>query len=296
MTQTQTTRDIVTALNSAGAAPRRHLELSDGRALAHWRNHQGEAHYERPRHHALSIYTRGGEQTSRQHKGRAVSHGFPGATCLFPAGSRSHWRIDGPFEFVHFYFTDRDLECCMEQTWDREPGSVTLEARYQVQDDVLAHAGQLLELSDWQAPSQPQAMDHLAHWLLVQITGRYSTADLAEPVVKGRFSRRQQRSLEERIEQALNEPLDLATMAGWVHLSPYHFARLFRASFGMAPYQYVQERRLQRARALLQRPHAKITAIALECGFGDGSQFSRAFRKRFGKTPSAYRSQFVSAN
>ncbi len=83
-------------------------------------------------------------------------------------------------------------------------------------------------------------------------------------------------------------------MAGWVNLSPYHFARLFRATFGCAPYQYVQEQRLIRARNLLRQPGHKITAIALACGFNDSSQFSRAFKARFGVTPSGYRTQVIS--
>ncbi|TNE81943.1 MAG: AraC family transcriptional regulator [Gammaproteobacteria bacterium] len=285
----QQPRDIVTALTSAGAAPRRVVELNDGRAMAHWRNEYGQANYERPRHHALSIYTQGGETTTRQVNGKAVSHGFPGAVCLFPAGSQSQWNINGPFEFLHFYFTDQDLQHCMESTWDRDPSCLRLEEQYQVEDGILAQAGQLLTMSDWNSVNQPQAMDHLAHWLILQLASRYGATTLQEPDVQGQFSRRQQQALVHRIDEALGQNLDLATMAGWLSLSPYHFARLFRASFGLAPYQYVQEQRLLRARRLLQHPAAKITAVALECGFGDHSQFSRAFRKRFGVSPSQYR-------
>lgn len=286
----QETRDIVHALTAAGAAPRRVQELNDGRALAHWHNHHGEARYERPRHHALSIYTRGGEYTTRQVNGQAVSHGFPGAVCLFPAGSQSLWRINGPFEFLHFYFTDQDLHRCIESTWDREPATLQLGERYQIEDDLMAQAGRLLDLSEWDSAAQTQAIDHLGHWLILQVAGRYGARTLAEPMVSGRLSGAQQRQLINRIDEALDAPLDLATMAGWLNLSPYHFARLFRASFGLAPYQYVQEQRLLRARRMLQQPAAKITAVALACGFGDHSQFSRAFRRRFGQSPSAFRS------
>lgn len=290
-TERYETRDIVQALTTAGAAPRRALELNDGRALAHWHNHHGEARYERPRHHALSIYTRGGEQTSRLTNGRPVSQGFPGAVCLFPAGSQSLWRINGPFEFLHFYFTDQDLQQCIERTWDRDPASLNLSERYQVEDDLMAQAGRLLDMSDWELAGQPQAMDHMGHWLITQITCRYGSRSLPEPTVRGQFSRAQQTTLTARIDESLDQTLNLATMAGWLNLSPYHFARLFRASFGLAPYQYVQEQRLLRARRLLHQPGAKITAIALGCGFGDHSQFTRAFRRRFGQTPSAYRSR-----
>ncbi|WP_416398767.1 helix-turn-helix domain-containing protein [Allohahella sp. A8] len=282
-------RDIIAALRAAGAAPRRVLELERGRALVHWQNHYGDAQYERPRHHAMSIYTRAGEQTSRQVKGRAVSRGFTGAICLFPAGSQSQWQIRGDFEFLHLYFTDLDLQRCMTQVWDREPSSVQLNERYQIQDELIAQTGRLLSMSGWETPEDSMGIDHLTHWLMVQIVSRHASVKVSTPVVSGTLTRHQRQLVSGRIEAQLSEPLTLEAMAGWVSLSPYHFARLFRASFGCAPYQYVLEQRLARARELLRQPENKITVVALLCGFGDHSQFTRAFRKRYGVTPSDYR-------
>lgn len=282
-------RDIVDTLRTAGVAPQRMLELDQGRALAQWQNGQGEVRYERPRHHALSIYINKGELARRVVNGNVVSHGFPGAVCLFPAGSRSSWQIGGQFEFFHFYFNDRDIAQCAEQTWDIDPDKRQLGELYHAEDPVLAQAGKLLALSDWQAPGQTMAMDHLAQWLLLQVVSRHSDLRQTAPEVKGQLSHQYRRILQERIDAQMGQPLTLADMAGWVNLSPYHFARLFRATFGCAPYQYVQEQRLIRARDLLRNRSSNITAIALTCGFNDSSQFSRTFKARFGVTPSGYR-------
>lgn len=283
-------RDIVDTLKTAGVAPQRMLELDQGRALAQWQNGQGEVRYERPRHHALSIYINKGELARRVVNGNVVSHGFPGAVCLFPAGSRSSWQIGGQFEFFHFYFNDRDIAQCAEQTWDIDPDKRQLGELYHAEDPVLAQAGKLLALSDWQAPGQTMAMDHLAQWLLLQVVSRHSDIRQPLPEVTGQLSLRYRRLLQERINAELGQSLTLANMASWVSLSPYHFARLFKATFGCAPYQYVQEQRLIRARDLLRNNRDKITAIALMCGFNDSSQFSRAFKSRFGISPSGYRS------
>lgn len=282
-------RDIVDTLKAAGVAPQKLMELDKGRALAQWQNRKGEVRYERPNHHALSIYINEGAKARRMVNGQAVSQGFPGAVCLFPAGSHSTWKIGGQFEFFHFYFNDLDITQCAEQTWDCEPHNVELAELYHAEDPVLAQAGKLLALSDWQAPGQAMAMDHLAQWLLLQVLSRHSMVQKTPPAVTGQLSMRYRRLLQARIHQQLDQPLTLAEMAGWVNLSPYHFARLFRATFGCAPYQYVQEQRLTRARDLLRQPGHKITAIALACGFNDSSQFSRTFKARFGVTPSAYR-------
>lgn len=284
-------RDIVDTLRTAGVAPQRMVELDQGRALAQWQNRQGEVRYERPRHHALSIYIDKGEQAQRILNGKVVSQGFPGAVCLFPAGSRSSWQIGGQFEFFHFYFNDLDIARCAEETWDADPDTRQLSELYHAEDAVLAQAGKLLALSDWQAPGQIMAMDHLAQWLLLQVVSRHSRVRHALPEVTGQLSVRYRRMLQERIHAHLDQSLTLADMASWVNLSPYHFARLFRAAFGCAPYQYVQEQRLILARDRLRNSRDKITAIALSSGFNDSSQFSRAFKSRFGITPSAYRGE-----
>lgn len=281
--------DIADSLRTAGVAPQRMLELDQGRTLAQWQNRQGEVRYERPRHHALNIYIDQGQYAQRIVNGRPVSRGFPGAVCLFPAGSRSTWKIEGQFEFFHFYFNNLDIVQSATQTWECDPARIHLAERYHIEDPVLAQAGKLLALSDWQAPGQSMAMDHLAQWLLLQITTRYASIPLAPPTVTGQLSRRYRHLLQERIRAELDQHLTLADMANWVNLSPYHFARLFRATFGCAPYQYVQEQRLARAQELLRQTRTNITAIGLACGFSDPSQFSRAFRARFGTTPSAYR-------
>ena len=283
-------RDIVDTLRTAGVAPQRMLELDQGRALAQWQNRQGEVCYERPRHHALSIYIDKGEQARRVLNGKVVSQGFPGAVCLFPAGSRSSWQISGKFEFFHLYFNDMDVARCAEQTWDADPDKRQLSELYHAEDPVLAQAGKLLTLSDWQAPGQTMAMDHLAQWLLLQVVSRHSGVRQTLPEVTGQLSFPYRRMLQERIHAYLDQSLTLAEMASWVNLSPYHFARLFRATFGCAPYQYVQEQRLILARDQLRNSRDKITAIALSCGFNDSSQFSRAFKSRFGVSPSGYRS------
>ena len=284
-------RDIVDTLRTAGVAPQRMVELDQGRALAQWQNRQGEVRYERPRHHALSIYIDKGEQARRMLNGKVVSQGFPGAVCLFPAGSRSSWQIGGKFEFFHFYFNDLDVARCAEETWDADPDKRQLAELYHAEDAVLAQAGKLLALSDWQAPGQTMAMDHLAQGLLLQVVSRHSSVRHGLPEVTGQLSVRYRRMLQERIHAHLDQSLALADMASWVNLSPYHFARLFRATFGCAPYQYVQEQRLILARDRLRNSRDKITAVALSCGFNDSSQFSRAFKSRFGITPSAYRGE-----
>jgi AraC-like DNA-binding protein len=69
-------------------------------------------------------------------------------------------------------------------------------------------------------------------------------------------------------------------------LSPYHFLRLFERVTGLTPHQYVLRARLREAALRLDRGERKVLDVALECGFGDVSNFNRAFRREFGSSPS----------
>jgi transcriptional regulator GlxA family with amidase domain len=92
------------------------------------------------------------------------------------------------------------------------------------------------------------------------------------------------------IENDLEAPRDLASLAQIARLTPYHFLRVFETITGTTPHQYVLRMRLRRAATHLRTERAKILDIALGCGFGDISNFNRSFRAEFGVSPRAYRS------
>lgn len=81
----------------------------------------------------------------------------------------------------------------------------------------------------------------------------------------------------------------LSQMAGVAGLSPYHFLRTFQRLTGSTPHQYLMRQRLRGAAVRLATESAKVIDIALGSGFGDLSNFNRAFRTEFGATPLGYR-------
>jgi len=72
-------------------------------------------------------------------------------------------------------------------------------------------------------------------------------------------------------------------------MSPYHFIRLFKAVFGITPYQCQLDARLEKAKYLLAMGDLPVTEICMEAGFSSLGSFSYLFSRRIGVPPSAYR-------
>lgn len=91
------------------------------------------------------------------------------------------------------------------------------------------------------------------------------------------------------IERHPDAALDLGSLAREAGSSPYHFLRTFERLTGVTPHQYVLRTRLREAAMRLVEEPAQVTDVALDCGFGDLSNFNRAFRTEFGTNPRGYR-------
>jgi AraC family transcriptional regulator len=91
------------------------------------------------------------------------------------------------------------------------------------------------------------------------------------------------------IEQHVTSPLTLVRLAREAGLSPFHYLRTFESVTGTTPHQYMLRTRLRQAAVRLAVADAKIVDVAFEAGFGDVSNFNRAFRAEFGVSPTAYR-------
>jgi AraC family transcriptional regulator len=169
----------------------------------------------------------------------------------------------GEIEFkprLHFY--DRDL-------WD-----TALKFKSQVENPGSMHR---------------QYAEALGIVLTHELVHINSGAARREPVNRGGLAPWQQKRLAAYIEEHVADDIPLTTLAELAQLSPYHFCRSFKRSFGMPPHRYHASRRIERAKQLLADRRLSVTAIALDVGFSDTSTFSAAFHRLTGQTPSCYR-------
>ena len=91
------------------------------------------------------------------------------------------------------------------------------------------------------------------------------------------------------------EPLTVADLARAAGLSPAHFSREFRRTFGESPHTYLLTRRLERAAALLRTTDRSVAEICFAVGLSSVGSFTTSFTRMFGKSPTAYRATFPPA-
>jgi len=85
--------------------------------------------------------------------------------------------------------------------------------------------------------------------------------------------------------------LDVAVLARAALMSPGHFSRQFRATYGETPYTYLMTRRIERAKALLRRGDLSVTEVCMAVGCTSLGSFSARFTELVGETPTAYRAR-----
>ncbi len=284
-------RNPSSVFGSLSASPKarllRALDLGDGCSAAIWTNAGDRVRYERPDGHTFSLYLRGGEGTRRLDRvDRRVRSGRPGAVCIMPQGHSSHWDISDAFEFVHLYMPDAAMRRAYAETLDRDARLMALPEITFADAPRLAGAlsGLALALADGRSLAAETAMSEA---LAAAFAGAASNGR-ALPRLKGGLAPHLARRVAEHVEAHLDGPIRLADLAALAGMSPFHFQRMFAASFGVSPHDFVTHRRLRRARALL-RGREPIAQIAAACGFSSQSHLTRAFKAATGMTPAAYR-------
>ncbi|TKR33641.1 helix-turn-helix domain-containing protein [Luteimonas gilva] len=94
----------------------------------------------------------------------------------------------------------------------------------------------------------------------------------------------------DHIDRHLGDDLDLETVSRIAAFSKFHFHRQFTATFGLSVHRYVQLARMKRASHRLASNDAQsVTDIAMDAGYDAPDAFARAFRQRFGQSPSLFR-------
>jgi AraC family transcriptional regulator len=208
---------------------------------------------------------------------------------MVPADQPSDWNLQGTPDILLLYLRRSMVEQVAEEVFDTDPARLEVLPRLGTPDPLLEQLA-LATLAAVRGGEPGLYADSLARSMAVQLLrghanslARPAPALRAEPVPGGL------QRVRDHIEAHLDAPLSVSDLAREAGIAEHAFARAFRRAYGCAPHQYVLQRRLERAKALLRRTDAPIVDIALQCGFSSQSHLAASFRQTAGVTPRDYR-------
>lgn len=284
-----------------------HLQLAQGRPglrladvkgvkhpgplkLARWQGRLVDAHTpERSDFHTISFHVSG---ASVQRLDAANDLLTPGRAFIQPAHDAGRFQSNGPLDFCHLYVAVGTVaQACAEA--ERIPRTVReVPVTFGVQSkDFNETIGTLIDKIMAQEGTAHSALDECAYDLalaLIVYMARATDHRVDLPTSRGLDAQKLGRVLD-YIEANLVQRISLDRLAQEAGLGVFQFFRSFKQDTGFSPYQYVIERRLARACALLDENEMPIVDIAYAVGFSSQAHMTDVFRKRMGVTPGHYR-------
>jgi AraC family transcriptional regulator len=243
-------------------------------------------------HHRLVLVTRPPQELDLRFEGLKRHVPPPaGAIILVPAGTPGRVRWRGGFDWLHIYLEPGLVARVAAEAFGLDPARLTLPPLDALD---LPHLRAVMWAVDTELTAGGAggrlAAESLANLLAVNLIRHVLAPRRPGRGRNGALPRVRLRAVAEYIEEHLDSGLTLGQMAAVARLSPYHFARQFKAATGLPPHQYVITRRVERARQLLQAGmDLSLADIAVDAGFSDQSQFCRHFKRLVGVTPGQFR-------
>jgi AraC family transcriptional regulator len=142
-------------------------------------------------------------------------------------------------------------------------------------------------------PSGRLFLDSIEQAMAVALVNGHAVRHRLVQMYKGGLGSARLRRIKELVHAKIEDDLSLDEMAQSVGLSTAHFARMFRKSTGETPHQFVLRQRIERAKAMLRAPDARVLDVAVTCGFKTQQHFAQVFRELCGVSPTEYRQDLV---
>jgi AraC family transcriptional regulator len=246
------------------------------------------AHFASRNDHLVVLHLSGPVKVERELSGEHSRTRVPtGGMFVLPGGRDFGVGLLAPLETLHLYIKGELLHAAAVELCHGDPESLEFLPRLGEHDPLIEQLGRMVcgMLIDRQTDF---FADSVARLLAAQLVRHHSTGRQATlPRITG-LNHHQLEAVRQLIEERMDEPLSIDDLAAEVGLSPIHFARQFKRSTGKAPYQYIIEARVARARTLLEGS-MPIAEIAFQCGFSHQEHLTRLFGRLMGITPAAYR-------
>lgn len=269
----------------------------NGLVAERWRHEPCEIEPCTPQSALIVLNLSGRMRVRRKAEGVVETHdATEGTIWLMPAGapSRGVELSDGRFDSLIIALPQRAMSQAADELLSAPVDAITVRQMGGFKDPVIESIGRSLarELDEPHPLGRlyaETAAATLEAYLLRRFSNRSDDAQPAPP--RGALNASRLRKTLDLINERIGDDLSLKELALETSLSVFHFARAFKAATGVAPHQYVLERRVARARDLLAQGELSLSEIAQACGFASQAHLTNVFKRAVGVTPGVYRSQ-----
>src|SRR3954469_10146117 len=218
-------------------------------------------------------------------RSRRVASVCTGAYVLAAAGL-----LDGRRATTHWAYCDELARLHPAIRVERDPIFVV---DGPVRTSAGVTAGMDLALALVEEDLGPRVALEVARWLVLFVKRPGGQAQFSAQLAGQSAAREPLRELQAWMADHLADDLSVPALAARACMSERNFARAFKAETGMTPAVYVEALRVERARLALEGGAVPIDAVARRCGFGTVETLRRAFARRLGVSPGAYRDRFA---
>lgn len=227
------------------------------------------------------------EGRPKAHNGLRAGH-----TTMYDLKRDPRFLINAPFRSVHYYFPRAALNGIADAAQAPRIDELSYQTGAGVDDPVMRGLTESL-LPAFEHPEQANRLfvEQVTLAVGVHAAGAYLGMRGKKKPANGGLASWQEKRAKEMIEARLDGDISPAALAQECGLSVSHFARAFRRSTGMAPHQWLLQRRVAKAKQAMRETDAPLVEIAVSCGFADQSHFTRVFSKAAGISPGCWRRQ-----
>ncbi|MEW6645105.1 MAG: AraC family transcriptional regulator [Pseudomonadota bacterium] len=194
----------------------------------------------------------------------------------------------GAFDAVQYYIPRTALD-----EFAHEHGAkpiATLKWKRDERDPIVSALSTLLLTEIEQERTTNQLfVDQVGLSLVAHFAQTYGGLRPRDAALQGGLAPWQERRAKEIMRARFASSLTIADVAAECRLSPSYFARSFKCSTGVAPHEFLSNMRIDEAKRLMLTTKLPLADIALICGFGDQSYFTRVFSRSVGASPGAWR-------
>ena len=212
--------------------------------------------------------------------------------CGFTVGQMIAEQPKGNIDSMIVHFNRQHLQQAFEGTkpefWEELKRPITQYIVQQAASELVKHFFNGVNQLFYNQAALTDSILKIKLKEIVLLLLQADQSDQVRQIVCSLFSERQF-TFKEIVDAHICTPATIAHLAQLTHCSLSTFKRKFKEIYHTSPGIYITEKRLEQVAYLLQISDDAISAIGYDCGFNSPEHLSRAFKKKYGKTPSAYR-------